>query len=152
MGCWDFTDFLVHWTQWPVKFYKGIMGEENVSVSQRSVNKTKMFMKYQKSNKCCKCPVVELIYYLTCLKSAVCGESLTGSEGTITSPGFPDVYPHGINCIWTINVQPGYLIRLTFTSFNLPFHSSCRMDYLEIYDNSTMQKLGRWICSLAYRP
>lgn len=69
MGCWDFTDFLVHWTQWPVKFYKGIMGEENVSVSQRSVNKTKMFMKYQKSNKCCKCLVVELIYYLTCLKS-----------------------------------------------------------------------------------
>ncbi|XP_010710919.1 cubilin-like isoform X2 [Meleagris gallopavo] len=74
----------------------------------------------------------------------ICGESLTGSEGTITSPGYPDVYPHGINCTWTINIQPGYLIRLTFASFNLPFDSSCRMDYLEIYDNSTMQKLGRY--------
>uniref|UniRef100_A0A8B9CHJ0 Cubilin n=1 Tax=Anser brachyrhynchus TaxID=132585 RepID=A0A8B9CHJ0_9AVES len=74
----------------------------------------------------------------------VCGESLTGPEGTITSPGHPDVYPHGINCTWTINIQPGYLIRLTFTSFNLAFDYNCRNDYLEIYDNSTMQKLGRY--------
>uniref|UniRef100_A0A8B9TKW5 Cubilin n=1 Tax=Anas platyrhynchos TaxID=8839 RepID=A0A8B9TKW5_ANAPL len=74
----------------------------------------------------------------------VCGESLTGQEGTITSPGHPDVYPHGINCTWTINIQPGYLIRLTFTSFNLAFDYYCRNDYLEIYDNSTMQKLGRY--------
>uniref|UniRef100_A0A8C9LFB5 Cubilin n=1 Tax=Pavo cristatus TaxID=9049 RepID=A0A8C9LFB5_PAVCR len=78
----------------------------------------------------------------------VCGESLTGSEGTITSPGFPDVYPHGINCTWTINIQPGYLIRLTFTSFNLPFDDSCRMDYLEIYDNSTITatQFGLFFC------
>uniref|UniRef100_A0A8B9UD24 Cubilin n=1 Tax=Anas zonorhyncha TaxID=75864 RepID=A0A8B9UD24_9AVES len=74
----------------------------------------------------------------------VCGESFTGQEGTITSPGHPDVYPHGINCTWTINIQPGYLIRLTFTSFNLAFDYYCRNDYLEIYDNSTMQKLGRY--------
>uniref|UniRef100_A0A8C3CRJ2 Cubilin n=1 Tax=Cairina moschata TaxID=8855 RepID=A0A8C3CRJ2_CAIMO len=74
----------------------------------------------------------------------VCGESLTGQEGTITSPGHPDVYPHGINCTWTINIQPGYLIRLTFTSFNLAFDYYCRNDYLEIYDNSTVQKLGRY--------
>ncbi|RMC04939.1 hypothetical protein DUI87_18115 [Hirundo rustica rustica] len=74
----------------------------------------------------------------------VCGETLTGPSGTITSPGYPDVYPHGINCTWIINVQPGYLVRLTFTSFNLAFDYGCRKDYLEIYDNSTMQKLGRY--------
>ncbi|NXY67496.1 CUBN protein, partial [Glareola pratincola] len=74
----------------------------------------------------------------------VCGETLTGPEGTITSPGHPDVYPHGINCTWIINVQPGYLIRLTFTSFNLAFDYNCRKDYLEVYDNSTVQKLGRY--------
>ncbi|XP_013797015.2 cubilin [Apteryx mantelli] len=74
----------------------------------------------------------------------VCGEALTGPEGTITSPGHPAVYPHGISCTWTINIQPGYLIRLTFTSFNLAFDYSCRKDYLEIYDNSTVQKLGRY--------
>ncbi|KAM8810851.1 cubilin [Eudromia elegans] len=74
----------------------------------------------------------------------VCGEALTGPEGTITSPGHPTVYPHGINCTWTISIQPGYLIRLTFSSFNLEFDYSCRKDYLEIYDNSTLQKLGRY--------
>ncbi|KAK2531299.1 Cubn [Columba livia] len=74
----------------------------------------------------------------------VCGETFTGPEGTITSPGHPDVYPHGINCTWIISIQPGYLIRLTFTSFNLEFEDSCRKDYLEIYDNSTVQKLGRY--------
>ncbi|OWK59671.1 Cubilin, partial [Lonchura striata] len=74
----------------------------------------------------------------------VCGETFTGPSGTITSPGYPDVYPHGINCTWIINIQPGYFIRLTFTSFNLAFDYSCRKDYLEIYDNSTEQKLGRY--------
>uniref|UniRef100_A0A8C0FEB1 Cubilin n=1 Tax=Bubo bubo TaxID=30461 RepID=A0A8C0FEB1_BUBBB len=74
----------------------------------------------------------------------VCGETLTGVEGTITSPGHPAIYPHGINCTWIINIQPGYLIRLTFTSFNLAFDYSCGKDYLEIYDNSTVQKLGRY--------
>ncbi|NXD11879.1 CUBN protein, partial [Nothocercus nigrocapillus] len=74
----------------------------------------------------------------------VCGEALTEPEGTIRSPGHPTVYPHGINCTWTINIQPGYLIRLTFTSFNLEFDYSCRKDYLEVYDNSTVQKLGRY--------
>ncbi|NWR90257.1 CUBN protein, partial [Furnarius figulus] len=74
----------------------------------------------------------------------VCGDTLTGPSGTITSPGHPDIYPHGINCTWIINIQPGYLIRLTFTSFNLEFDYGCRKDYLEIYDNSTVQKLGRY--------
>ncbi|XP_037243046.1 cubilin isoform X5 [Falco rusticolus] len=74
----------------------------------------------------------------------VCGKTLTGLEGNITSPGRLHVYPHGINCTWIINIQPGYLIRLMFTSFNLAFDYNCRRDYLEIYDNSTVQKLGRY--------
>ncbi|XP_054027363.1 cubilin [Dryobates pubescens] len=74
----------------------------------------------------------------------VCGETLTGAEGTITSPVHPDTFPHGVNCIWVISIQPGHLIRLTFTSFHLPFDYSCREDYLEIYDNSTLQQLGRY--------
>uniref|UniRef100_A0A8D0GFF0 Cubilin n=1 Tax=Sphenodon punctatus TaxID=8508 RepID=A0A8D0GFF0_SPHPU len=73
-----------------------------------------------------------------------CGEILTRPEGTITSPGHPTTYPHGIRCTWTISVQPGHLIRLTFTSFNLEFAYTCYQDYLEVYDNGTMTKLGRY--------
>lgn len=68
---------------------------------------------------------------------------LTEPEGTITSPSHPDVYPHGINCTWIINIEPSYLIRLTFTSFNLVFDYDCRSEYLEIYDNITAEILGR---------
>ncbi|KAF7245952.1 Cubilin [Varanus komodoensis] len=75
---------------------------------------------------------------------AACGGILTELEGTIASPGYLATYPHGINCAWTILAQPGYLIRLTFTSFNLEFGYTCYQDYLDIYDNFTMTKLGRY--------
>uniref|UniRef100_A0A8C3I7Z9 Cubilin n=1 Tax=Chrysemys picta bellii TaxID=8478 RepID=A0A8C3I7Z9_CHRPI len=73
-----------------------------------------------------------------------CGETLTGPEGTITSPGHPIIYPHGVKCAWTISVQPRHLIRLTFTSFNLEFDYNCTRDYLEVYDNGTVTRLGRY--------
>ncbi|NXH11671.1 CUBN protein, partial [Bucco capensis] len=73
-----------------------------------------------------------------------CGETLSAPEGTVTSPSHPDLYPHGIDCTWTITVQPGHLIRLTFTSFHLAFDYGCSSDYLQIYDNSSQQTLGRY--------
>uniref|UniRef100_A0AAX7VLU9 Cubilin n=1 Tax=Astatotilapia calliptera TaxID=8154 RepID=A0AAX7VLU9_ASTCA len=76
-----------------------------------------------------------------------CGDTLTSPSGTITSPGHPSSYPHGANCTWYINVSPGNLIRLTFESFNLEYHANCNFDYLEVYDNGTVQtgnKIGRY--------
>lgn len=76
-----------------------------------------------------------------------CGDTLTSPSGTITSPGHPSSYPHGANCTWYINVSPGNLIRLTFVSFNLEYHANCNFDYLEVYDNGTVQtgkKIGRY--------
>ncbi|XP_066485218.1 cubilin [Tiliqua scincoides] len=75
---------------------------------------------------------------------AACGGTLTEPGGSIASPSYLTTYPHGVKCIWTILVQPGYLIRLTFTSFNLEFDYNCNKDYLEIYDNITMTRLGRY--------
>ncbi|CAM9270170.1 unnamed protein product, partial [Lampetra planeri] len=76
-----------------------------------------------------------------------CGETFTSPSGTITTPGHPTNYPHGTNCTWYISVDPGNLIRLTFDSFNLEYHSGCNYDYLEVYDNGTVQtgaKIGRF--------
>ncbi|XP_041670250.1 cubilin [Cheilinus undulatus] len=76
-----------------------------------------------------------------------CGDTLTSPSGTITSPGHPSHYPHGANCTWYINVEPGNLIRLTFDSFNLEYHTYCNYDYVEVYDNGTVQtgnKIGRY--------
>ncbi|XP_047455679.1 cubilin [Mugil cephalus] len=76
-----------------------------------------------------------------------CGDTLTSPSGTITSPGHPNNYPHGASCTWYINVPPGNLIRLTFDSFNLEYHVNCYFDYLEVYDNGTVEtgnKIGRY--------
>ncbi|XP_059901037.1 cubilin [Gadus macrocephalus] len=76
-----------------------------------------------------------------------CGATLTTPTGTITSPGHPEGYPHGADCMWFISVAPGNLIRLTFDSFNVEYDSSCQHDYLEVYDNGTVQtgtKVGRY--------
>ncbi|CAG5895667.1 unnamed protein product [Menidia menidia] len=76
-----------------------------------------------------------------------CGETLTDLSGVITSPGHPTSYPHGANCTWFISVVPGHLIRLSFDSFNLEYHANCNFDYVEIYDNGTVQtgnKIGRY--------
>ena len=52
--------------------------------------------------------------------------------GVIQSPNFPNGYPHGKQCVWTINVQKGQQILLNITDFNLEAHQECRYDYLEI--------------------
>ncbi|XP_043916230.1 cubilin-like [Protopterus annectens] len=81
------------------------------------------------------------------MENAACGESLTEPQGSFSSPGHPTSYPHGTNCTWHISVQPGFVIRLTFNSFNLEFHTNCNFDYVEVYDNGTATTgslLGRY--------
>ncbi|CAL1576609.1 unnamed protein product [Knipowitschia caucasica] len=76
-----------------------------------------------------------------------CGATMTSSSGVIVSPGHPNGYPHGANCTWFISVAPGNLIRLSFDSFNMEYHTDCNFDYVEIYDNGTVEtgtKLGRF--------
>ncbi|CAB1340813.1 unnamed protein product [Coregonus sp. 'balchen'] len=76
-----------------------------------------------------------------------CGTTLNAPSGSLTSPGHPNNYPHGANCTWYISVAPGNLIRLSFTSFNMEYHTSCNYDYVEVYDNGTVAtgtKLGRY--------
>ncbi|XP_028815099.1 cubilin [Denticeps clupeoides] len=76
-----------------------------------------------------------------------CGDTLTEPSGTFNSPGHPSPYPHGTNCTWYISVAPGNIIRLSFITFNLEFHFNCNYDYVEVYDNGTVQTgtlLGRY--------
>lgn len=83
-----------------------------------------------------------------------CGATMTSPSGVIVSPGHPNSYPHGANCTWFISVAPGSLIRLTFDSFNMEYHVNCNFDYVEIYDNGTVQTghlIGRF-CGRAAPP
>ncbi|XP_058853305.1 CUB and sushi domain-containing protein 2-like [Acipenser ruthenus] len=62
--------------------------------------------------------------------TAPCGGSLTGPMGLILSPEYPEPYPHGKECDWTITVSPDYVIALSFNHFNL----EPGYDFLHIYD------------------
>ncbi|XP_028415702.1 fibrillin-2-like [Dendronephthya gigantea] len=82
----------------------------------------------------------------TTLAPDLCGESQLYPPGKLTSPLYPLPYPNGMVCSWTISSTNGRNILLQFTSFSLESGSSCKYDYLEVYNgNSTSAKrLGRF--------
>ncbi|KAI0233511.1 Cubilin [Lamellibrachia satsuma] len=81
----------------------------------------------------------------TLLDDKACGGTLEGSSGTFTTPEHPNNYPDALNCTWYIVAEPGELIRLTFTSFNLESHASCYYDHVSVYDNfTTASRIGRY--------
>lgn len=84
-----------------------------------------------------------IVIIVVVIVSPECGEVLTEETGTIESPGFPKIYPSGINCTWHIVVQQGKVIRLEFNTFYLDFHYNCTNDYLQIDDTAAQMSLGR---------
>ncbi|XP_041372182.1 cubilin-like [Gigantopelta aegis] len=83
-------------------------------------------------------------------ETEACGGLFHSNDGFLASPNFPHNYPHNTECLWDINVQPGYIVSLTFNPpFDLEAHRSCRYDYVEVSDslsNRTLVSQGRW-CS-----
>lgn len=63
---------------------------------------------------------------------AVCGRHYVENNGVITSPNYPNDYPHGRDCEYTITVETGHQIHLNITDFSLEHHHTCNYDYLEI--------------------
>lgn len=46
--------------------------------------------------------------------TAPCGGNLTGPSGLILSPDYPEPYPHGRECDWTVTVTQDYIVSLSF--------------------------------------
>ena len=61
-------------------------------------------------------------------------EHLRGKSGCFASPNFPNRYPSQSRRRYKITVNPGFRIKLTFTTFSLDWSSSCRYDYLRIME------------------
>ncbi|RZB39104.1 CUB, FXa inhibition, and/or EGF CA domain containing protein [Asbolus verrucosus] len=68
----------------------------------------------------------------------ICGDHLyVGNQTQLTSPGYPDQYPHNKKCIWKIEVRETKRAALTFQFFDLEQTNGCLSDYLEIRDGLT---------------
>uniref|UniRef100_A0AAX7SXP7 CUB and Sushi multiple domains 3a n=1 Tax=Astatotilapia calliptera TaxID=8154 RepID=A0AAX7SXP7_ASTCA len=55
------------------------------------------------------------------------------SSGVILSPGWPESYPNLQMCSWSVTVEKGYNVTITFESF----HTEREFDVLEIFDGPT---------------
>uniref|UniRef100_A0A9J7Y9I5 Neuropilin n=1 Tax=Cyprinus carpio carpio TaxID=630221 RepID=A0A9J7Y9I5_CYPCA len=69
-----------------------------------------------------------------------CSRNFTSPSGVIESPGFPDKYPHNLECTFIIIVPPHMDVTLTFLTFDLEndplqgSESECKYDWLEVWD------------------
>lgn len=61
---------------------------------------------------------------------------LSKTSGELASYGFPHLYPNDAKCTWTIKAPPGYLIQLTFNSFNLELSQNCKRDYVKVEEGA----------------
>uniref|UniRef100_A0A9L0R668 CUB and zona pellucida like domains 1 n=1 Tax=Equus caballus TaxID=9796 RepID=A0A9L0R668_HORSE len=66
-----------------------------------------------------------------------CGGSLDALEGSFTSPNYPKPHPELAYCVWHIQVEKGYKIKLDFTEIFLEVDEYCRFDFVAVYDGSS---------------
>lgn len=60
-----------------------------------------------------------------------CGGILSHPEGSFTTPRYPKSYPISTECNWTIQVEPGKHIELTFLDVDMET-SDCAFDYIMV--------------------
>lgn len=53
---------------------------------------------------------------------------LTDSQGTFTSPCYPQVYPKSQACKWTLQAPAGFIVQITFFDFDLEEALGCIYD------------------------
>ncbi|KAJ0009621.1 hypothetical protein NQD34_001323 [Periophthalmus magnuspinnatus] len=72
--------------------------------------------------------------------SEFCFRNFSSPSGMIESPGFPDKYPHNLECSYMIIAPPLMDITLTFMTFDLendPLQvgeGDCKYDWLDVWD------------------
>ena len=58
--------------------------------------------------------------------------SLEDDQGEFASFSYPLHYPNNAKCSWRIYRPAGFIVQLTFHSFNLQQSENCEADYVEI--------------------
>ncbi|NXP01382.1 CDCP2 protein, partial [Certhia brachydactyla] len=79
-----------------------------------------------------------------------CQEVFTTIKGNFSSPQYPNFYPNNLKCQWSIQLPPGYRVKVFFLDMELEGRSSltggCDYDHLSAFDGGTENGslLGRW--------
>ncbi|OXB82103.1 UNVERIFIED_CONTAM: hypothetical protein H355_008982 [Colinus virginianus] len=79
-----------------------------------------------------------------------CQEVYTTIKGNFSSPQYPNFYPNNLQCQWSIQLPPGYRIKVIFLDLELEARSSltggCDYDRLDVFDGGAENAslLGTW--------
>ncbi|KAG8517389.1 CUB and zona pellucida-like domain-containing protein 1 [Galemys pyrenaicus] len=90
-----------------------------------------------------------LFYYFFSPSASIpdCGGYLDGMEGSFTSPYYPKPHPKLAYCVWHIQVEKDYKIKLNFKEIFLEVDKDCRFDFVAVYDGpSTASGLAGKVC------
>ncbi|XP_004681025.1 PREDICTED: CUB and zona pellucida-like domain-containing protein 1 [Condylura cristata] len=90
-----------------------------------------------------------VFYYFFSPGSSIpnCGGYLDGTEGSFTSPSYPKPHPELAYCVWHIQVDEGYKIKLKIKDILLEVDKDCRFDFVAVYDGaSTSSGLVGKVC------
>ncbi|XP_065321720.1 bone morphogenetic protein 1-like isoform X1 [Gordionus sp. m RMFG-2023] len=69
-----------------------------------------------------------------------CGGYIEETNGTLTSPSFPELYPPNKICVWQLLAPEGYKITINFTHFDLEGNNEdCEYDNIEIRSGNIQQ-------------
>lgn len=83
-----------------------------------------------------------------------CGGRMIGNAGVITSPNYPQPYPHDMHCEWQLRAPLGSNLQIQLEDLDLE-DSNCFYDYLQlepIQSNVDVSKSSRSICMLPPKP
>ncbi|XP_033347146.1 cubilin [Bombus vosnesenskii] len=69
-----------------------------------------------------------------------CGGLYTETSGTIQTTTEYGHYRNGETCIWTIQAPLGYVVQLTWLTFDLERQIRCQHDYVKAYENYMTNK------------
>jgi len=75
------------------------------------------------------------------------------TEGVITSPNYPDLYPNKLKCGYTITSPNSPIdgsITITFDAFDIEFHQNCSYDFLSVSLLSFVTSLLSTFCFSAH--
>ncbi|XP_008825483.1 CUB and zona pellucida-like domain-containing protein 1 [Nannospalax galili] len=92
---------------------------------------------------------VFIFYYFFSTDTSIpnCGGYLDTLEGSFTSPNYPKPHPELAYCVWHIQVDKGYKIKLNFQEIFLEMDEHCRFDFIAVYDgSSTTSGLIEQVC------
>jgi len=58
---------------------------------------------------------------------------LHSQSGIMSSPNFPSAYNSSTECVWDVNVSPGYHMNISFNEpFDIEYSPSCTNDYVQV--------------------